>query len=91
MLSLIWRDGALDDLDRIFGYIADHDLQAAEKLHLAIQSCAERLPSHPFMYRPGRVAGTREAVVHPNYILVYCVMIDAVEVLSLVHTRQLYP
>ncbi len=91
MLSLIWRDDALDDLDRIFTYIADHDLQAAEKLHVAIQSCAERLPTHPFMYRLGRVPGTREAIVHPNYVLVYSVGADAIEVLSLLHTRQRYP
>ena len=91
MLSLIWRNGALDDLDRIFGYIAEHDLQAAERLQLAVQACAERLPQHPFMYRTGRVPGTREAIVHPNYILVYSVSVDCVYVLSLLHTRQLYP
>jgi toxin ParE1/3/4 len=43
------------------------------------------------MYRSGRVPGTREAVVHPNYILVYHVTADAVEIISLVHARQEYP
>ena len=43
------------------------------------------------MYRTGRVSGTREAVVHPNYILIYRVATDAIEVVSLVHARQAYP
>jgi len=37
------------------------------------------------------VHGTREAVVHPNYILIYRVGTDAVEIVSLVHARQQYP
>jgi len=43
------------------------------------------------MYRPGRVPGTREAVVHPNYILIYRVTADAVEIVNLVHARQRCP
>jgi plasmid stabilization system protein ParE len=37
------------------------------------------------------VEGTREAVVHPNYIIVYRVTTDAVEIVSVVHARQEYP
>jgi len=37
------------------------------------------------------VAGTREAVVHPNYILIYRVLDDRVEVVNVVHARQQYP
>ena len=43
------------------------------------------------MYRAGRTEGTREAVVHPNYVLVYRVGNDAVEVVSVMHSRQQYP
>lgn len=44
----------------------------------AIEACLERLPDHPFLYRPGRAPGTREALVHPNDILVYRVTGEAV-------------
>jgi toxin ParE1/3/4 len=36
------------------------------------------------------VPGTREAVVHPNYILVYRVG-ECIEVLAVLHARQQYP
>lgn len=91
MLNLVWRANALDDLDAIFTYIAERDIAAAERLYAAVEACAERLPERPFMFRPGRVPGTREAVVHPNYILIYRVTTNAVEILNLVHARQSYP
>lgn len=91
MMTLVWRESARQELRQIFSYIADRDLAAAERLGAAIEACAERLPEHPFLYRPGRAPGTREAVVHPNYILIYRVGTGAVEIVSLVHARQQYP
>ena len=91
MITLIWRASALADLKQTIDYISERDILAAERLLAAIEACAERLPDHPFMYRPGRIAGTREAVVHPNYILIYRVAVEAVEVVNLVHARQEYP
>ena len=91
MLNLVWRAGALDDLRTIISYIAERNRDAAERLLEAIEACAERLCDHPYMYRPGRVDGTREAVVHPNYIMIYRVTAEAVEIVSLVHARQQYP
>ena len=91
MLSLVWTEAALDDLDTIMTYIGEENMAAAERLQFAIEACAERLPERPFMYRTGRVPGTREAVVHPNYLLIYEVHIDVVEVMRVVHSRQEYP
>jgi toxin ParE1/3/4 len=91
VLTLVWSDNARTDVREAIGYIADQNTQAAERLNAAIESCAERLPEHPFMYRAGRVPGTREAVIHPNYLLVYRVTAEAVEIVSLMHARQQYP
>lgn len=91
MMRLVWRESARQELRQIFSYIADRDLAAAERLGAAIEACAERLPEHPFLYRPGRASGTREAVAHPNYILIYRVGTGTVEIVSLVHARQQYP
>jgi len=91
MLPLIWTPEAHDDLFTILDYIANRNPTAAERLHAAIEYTADQLPVHPFLYRAGRVTGTREAVVHPNYIIVYRVCETAIEVLAVLHARQRYP
>jgi addiction module RelE/StbE family toxin len=91
VLKLIWLEPALQQLESILDYIAEQNEPAAESLQITIEACAERLPEHPYMYRPGRVAGTREAVVHPNYILIYRVTAESVEIVNVVHARQRYP
>lgn len=91
MRQLIWRESALDDLDRIVTYIAQFDYAAATKLHALFERYSERLIDHPYRCRPGRAPQTREAVVHPNYVLIYRVGVDRVEILNIVHSRRLYP
>jgi addiction module RelE/StbE family toxin len=90
-LKLIWRGTALNELKSIISYIAARNVAAARRLQEDIEACAERLPDHPFMYRRGRVAGAREAVVHPNYILVYKVGHDTIEIVNVMHSRRRYP
>lgn len=90
MLPLIWLEEALDDLEGIIDFIEMHNPAAAARLGDAIRNTADRLPDHPYMYRTGRVPGTREALITPNYILVYRVT-DAIEIMAVLHTRQQYP
>jgi toxin ParE1/3/4 len=90
MLSLIWRSNARRDLRDITTYIAERNPAAAQRLRDTIHHAVERLPDHPYAHRSGRVPGTREALVHPNYILVYQVA-EAIEILAIVHARQQYP
>jgi toxin ParE1/3/4 len=90
MLPLIWHPEALEDLETIIDFIEARNPAAARRIGDAIRSTADQLPAHPYAYRPGRVPGTREAVVHPNYILIYRVA-DIIEVMGVFHARQLYP
>ncbi|MHB8948183.1 MAG: type II toxin-antitoxin system RelE/ParE family toxin [Rhodoferax sp.] len=64
---------------------------AAQELYATILRAAENLPSMPYLFRRGREPGTREYVVHPNYILVYRIGNDFIEVLRVLHSRQQYP
>ena len=47
-------------------------------------------PITPYIHRPGRRPGKREAIVHPNYILVYRVG-AAIDILAVLKARQQYP
>jgi toxin ParE1/3/4 len=91
MRKLIWRPEArrqyLDSLD----YISIRNTAAAERLELSILDHLNLLPQHPFIGRRGRVKGTRELVVHPNYLVVYSVSKTEVWILRFFHARQQYP
>jgi len=58
---------------------------------VVIESSVMPAAEHPYLFRAGREPGTREIVAHPNYIVVYRVTISTIEVVSVIHTRQLYP
>ena len=75
----------------IIDYIEQRNDSAAQSLFAAIVQAAENLPLMPYLFRPGRVAGTRELVVHPNYIVVYQVGSDTIDILRILHSRQQYP
>jgi addiction module RelE/StbE family toxin len=91
VLELNWSDEALDDLAEIVAYIADRNEGAARRLRALVTEAADRLPSNPTIYRPGRIDGTREVIVHPNYIIVYRVTLTAVDIVAVLHARQQYP
>ena len=75
----------------IIDYIEQRNAAVAQNLYAAIVQSAENLPLMPYLFRPGRVPGTRELVVHPNYIVVYQVGSDAIDILRILHSRQQYP
>ncbi len=56
-----------------------------------IEAAVLPLAEHPYLFRVGRVAGTRELVAHPNYIVIYRVLTERVEIVDVVHARQSYP
>lgn len=91
MLPVEWSFPARRSLAEIHVYIAERNPTAAAKLRQAIEDGAERLAFMPLAYRPGRVAGTREWVAHPNYIVVYRVDSDAVRILNVLHARRNFP
>jgi toxin ParE1/3/4 len=91
MLNLEWRETALDDLDQIITYIGQRNIAAAEAIRALAEEAAQRIVQNPLAYRSGRIPGTREAVIHPNYVLIYRVGRDVVEVVNVLHARQQYP
>ena len=91
MLPIFWSAAALDDLDHITDYIAEFDVHAAINMHNLIENSVHPASEYPHLYKQGRVAGTREIVAHPNYMVIYEVLADCIEVRAVVHPRQEYP
>ena len=91
MLPVEWKTAARLDLVEIVDYITQDSPSAAENMKFLIYEAAERLGEMPYINRRGRVAGTREKIAHPNYIIVYRVASDKVEILNIVHSRKNYP
>ena len=91
MQLVVWLETASQDLDQILGYIEERNLLAALNLQESIEYAVSQLPFHPYLYRLGRVHGTRELVVHPNYFVIYRVAISAIEIVNVMHARQQYP
>jgi hypothetical protein len=52
---------------------------------------AEVVRRRPALYKAGRVKGMQEFVVGPSYLMVYRVLVDAVEALRVLNTAQQWP
>ena len=91
MLNLKWKATAIADLLAIVDYISDDNPDAAQALKDEIEAKTSRIPDNPQLYRVGRVDGTRELVVRPNYIVVYAEDDSAVTILRVLHAAQQWP
>lgn len=91
MRALVWRPAAREDALQIVRYIAERNPAAARRMRELFDTAVQPLPEHPFLFRPGRVDGTRELVAHPNYVIVYRVTDTAIEIVRVLHARQHYP
>ena len=91
MLVIVWTDEAREDLLSIIRYVAERNPSAAMHLGRSIEESTWPLSEHPYLYRPGKVPGTREIIAHRNYVVVYRVELAVIEVLRVLHARQQYP
>ncbi len=91
MHDLEWKKQARADLLAIVAHIAQDNPDAAEKLADEIEAKAEKLRTHPNLFRVGRKRGTRELVAHENYLVIYQVKGDTVTVLRVKHVAQQWP
>ncbi len=91
MLPIQWRPQARKSLNQIVRYIAERNFPAALAMRRRIEDVVLPLSEHPYLFKSGRVPGTREIVAHANYIVIYRVKADCVEVIDVVHSRQQFP
>lgn len=90
-MKLVWRPEAHDDRERIMDRISQDNPVAAADLDEIFESKGEVARQRPTLYRKGRVEGTREIVAASNYIIVYMIKDECVQVLRIMHARQQWP
>ena len=84
-----WTPRALADIAEVTEYIrADNRAAADQLIERVLDVVNDTLTAQPRIGKPGRVATTREFVVHPSYILVYCIKDTSLDILAFRHTAQ---
>ena len=87
-MAVKWTKTALRSIDEIATYIAQDNPARATSFVLELRTSTAKLETFPGMGRAGRVPGTRELVLHKNYIAIYRVKDENVEILRIHHTAQ---
>jgi toxin ParE1/3/4 len=86
-----WTKRALAALAAIAAYI-EHDNPVRAKTFVGeMRDKTEMLGEFPGMGRPGRAPGTRELVVHENYIVPYRVRGTFVDIVTVQHVAKRWP
>jgi addiction module RelE/StbE family toxin len=92
MLPVFWTEAADEDLAAITDYVAARNPVAAVRLWQTLKSSTISLSEHPYLFKESeRMAGYREIIAHPNYLVFYRVLADRVQVEMVAHARRLYP
>ena len=90
-MQLVCTPESVEDREAIYALIEADNPRAALALDTLISEKAERLLEQPGLGRPGRVPGTRELVLHPNYLLIYDQVEDRLRILRLLHAARQWP
>ncbi|NDP39674.1 MAG: type II toxin-antitoxin system RelE/ParE family toxin [Rhodoferax sp.] len=90
-MEIRWTRQALQNLDAVAAYIALDNPSRAASFISEIKDKTQLLAQFPAIGRPGRVPGTRELVVHENYVLPYRVKGDMVQIIRVHHVARLWP
>jgi toxin ParE1/3/4 len=91
-VKLFWLPRAIADRDLQLDYIALDNRNAAVEQGDRIAQQVSQLTKHPEIGREGRIADTRELVIHRTpFILVYRLNGDRIELIRLLHGAQQWP
>ena len=86
-----WSKTALANIAIITEYIERDNSARAKTFAQEIRQKTNMLAEFQGIGRPGRVLGTRELIVHENYIVPYRVRGDQVQILRVLHVKRKYP
>lgn len=87
-MALRWTRTALRTLDEIAAFIATDNPERASSFVRELRTKVETLAQFPALGRPGRVPGTRELVLHANYLAIYRVGSEHLDILRIHHVAR---
>lgn len=88
-MTIVWRDEAVDDLERIEAWLASLPHANPEKVRARIGAAIALLEDLGDIGRPSVREGTRELTVRKvPYVVIYVVRDDLIEILAVYHTAQ---
>jgi len=90
-MEIRWTRQALQNLNAIAAHIALDNSSRAASFISEVKDKTQLLAQFPAIGRPGRMPGTRELVVHENYVLPYRVKGDMVQIIRVHHVARLWP
>jgi toxin ParE1/3/4 len=91
-VKVIWSPTAERNLDAIWEYIAQDNIDAADRMTACLHAATENLVNHPRFGRDGRSRDTRELVVADTpYILIYRISRGRIDVVRVLHGKQHWP
>jgi addiction module RelE/StbE family toxin len=90
-VKLAWTPEARSDRRAIYNYIKADNPSAALALNELFIKRMAQLETHAMLGRPGRVTGTRELVLHRNYVLIYDIADETIRLLRIVHAARQWP
>ena len=90
-MRIIWTPEALQDREKIWGYIATDNRRAAIKMDKLFSQVVAKLSAHPLSGYSGKISGTRELIPHKSYRLIYEINHQTVWILALIHTAKQWP
>jgi toxin ParE1/3/4 len=87
--KIVWRDAALDDLERIAAWLEALEHGHPETVRSRIGSAIDLLERLGDIGRPGQREGTRELSVRlAPYVVVYLASNSEIEIVAIYHTAQ---
>lgn len=91
-MKIRWLARASRALVDISSYIEGYDPRAANRFVEKVDSVLDLLTHFPALGRVGHIAGTREYILTPSYILIYSVHEDTktIRILDIRHAVRLW-
>ena len=92
-MRVVWTIPANRNREAIISFIEQDNPLAAIEMDVLFTKAADSLSTLPLQGRKGRVAGTRELIVHRNYILVYSydIKTEKIYITTVLHALRQYP